>query len=137
MATQTQPSGWAVGWTMFASTMMFIVGTFHIIAGIAGIAEDDIFVSTPNYVLEFDVTTWGWIHLIMGLIVVFAGFGVLQGSVWARTVGVLMAGLSAIVGFSWMPWYPIWGIIFVVSGFSVIWALTTHGRDINAMDEGF
>jgi hypothetical protein len=128
-------SGWAVGWTMFASTMMFLVGTFHVIAGIAGIAEDDIFVSTRNYLLEFDVTTWGWIHLILGLIVVFAGYGLFQSAVWARTVGVLMAGASTLAGFAWMPLYPVWGIIFVVSGIAVIWALTAHGGDITHFDE--
>ena len=134
MATQQQPSGWAVGWTMFASTMMILIGTFHVIAGIGGIAEDDIFVETPNYLLQFDITTWGWIHLLLGLIVGFAGFGLFSGAVWARTVGVLLAGLSTVAGFAWMPWYPLWGIIFVVSGISVIWALTAHGRDIAAME---
>jgi hypothetical protein len=119
---------------MFASTMMFLIGTFHAIAGIAGIAEDDIFVATPGYILELDVTTWGWIHLILGIIVVFAGYGLFNGSVWARTVGVIMAGVSTVAGFAWMPWYPVWGIIFVVSGIAVIWALTAHGRDITRMD---
>jgi hypothetical protein len=119
---------------MFASTMMILIGTFHVIAGIGGIAEDDLFVATPNYILEFDVTTWGWIHLLMGLIIGFAGFSLFSGAVWARTVGVLLAGLSAIAGFAWMPYYPIWGIIFVVTAVSVIWALTAHGRDITAME---
>ena len=134
MATQQQPSGWAVGWTMFASTMMILIGVFHVIAGIGGIAEDDLFVKTPNYVLQFDVTTWGWIHLLLGLIVGFAGFSLLTGAVWARTVGVILACMSAVAGFSWMPWYPIWGILFVVMSVSVIWALTAHGRDIAAME---
>ena len=134
MATTQQPSGWAVGWTMFAATMMILIGTFHVITGIGGIAEDDIYVKGANYIFQFDVTTWGWIHLFLGLIIGFAGYGLFSGAVWARTVGVLLAGLSAIAGFAWIPWYPVWGILFVVMAVSVIWALTAHGRDITAME---
>jgi hypothetical protein len=78
------------------------------------------------------VTTWGWIHLIVGLIILFAAFGLYSGAVWARTVGVIMALISAIAGFAWMPYYPIWGIVFVAVAVSVIWALTARGRDIVA-----
>lgn len=129
-AGSRQPSGAAVGWIFFASTMMVLIGIFHIFAGIGGIAKDDIYVKTPNYLLEFDVTTWGWIHLLGGLIVLFAAFGLYSGAVWARTVGVIMAIVSAFIGFAWIPYYPIWGIIFVAIAMTVIWALTAHGRDI-------
>jgi hypothetical protein len=132
MASNRQPSGAAVGWTLFASMMMVLIGVFHIFAGIGGIAEDDIYVVGENYTFQFDVTTWGWIHLIVGLIILFAAFGLYSGAVWARTVGVIMALISAIAGFAWMPYYPIWGIVFVAVAVSVIWALTAHGRDILA-----
>jgi hypothetical protein len=72
----------------------------------------------------------GWIHLIGGLIVMFAGFGLFSGAVWARTVGVIVAVISAIVNLAWMPWYPVWSIAMVAIAITVIWALTAHGRDI-------
>jgi len=125
-----QPSGWAVGWTMFASIMMIIMGAWWIITGIVAIAKDEFFVITQEWIFEFDVTAWGWIHLILGIVILAAGFGLYTGQVWARTVGVILAAVAALVAFAWMPYYPIWGIIFVAVSVAVIWALTAHGRDI-------
>lgn len=125
-----QPSGWAVGWTMFASIMMIVMGAWWIITGIVAIAKDEFFVITQEWIFEFDVTAWGWIHLILGIVILAAGFGLYTAQVWARTVGVILAAVAALVAFAWMPYYPIWGIIFVAVSVAVIWALTAHGRDI-------
>lgn len=127
---QRQPSGAAVGWTMFAAFMLIMIGSFHVIAGLAGIIEDEFYAITPNYVFEFDATTWGWTHLIGGVIVALAGIGLFSGAVWARTVGVIVALISAFVNFVWLPWYPLWGITMIAISIAVIWALTAHGRDI-------
>ncbi|MGH2539154.1 MAG: DUF7144 family membrane protein [Actinomycetota bacterium] len=123
-------SGAAVGFTMFAAFMMILVGSFHIIAGIAGIIEDQFYVATENYFLEFDATTWGWIHLVGGVIVLLAGFGLFSGAVWARTVGVILATISAIASFAFIPHYPVWSITVIAIDIFVIWALTAHGRDV-------
>lgn len=125
-----QPSGWAVGWMMFASIMMIVMGAWWIITGIVAIAKDEFFVIAQEWIFEFDVTAWGWIHLILGIVILAAGFGLYTGQVWARTVGVILAVVAALVAFAWMPYYPIWGIIFVAVSVAVIWALTAHGRDI-------
>ena len=125
-----QRSSAAAGWTMFAGIMMMLIGFFHGLAGLSGIIQDDFYAVLPNYVLKFDVTTWGWIHLIGGIIIVFAGFGVFSGAVWARTVGVILAAVSALVSFAWIPLYPIWSIVLIAIDVTVIWALTVHGRDI-------
>ena len=123
-------SGAAVGWTMFAAFALILIGSFHIIGGLAGIINDDFFVATRDYVFQFDTTTWGWIHLLGGVVVLLAGFGLFSGAVWARTVGVIVALISCIVSFAWLPWYPIWGIVIIAIDIAVIWALTAHGRDI-------
>ena len=128
--TTRQRSGWAVGWTYFAAMMMILIGVFHTIAGLVAILDDDFYVKTRNYVLQFDTTQWGWIHLIFGIIILLAGFYVLTGSVFARTVGVILAIISAIAGFAWLPYFPVWGVIFIAIAVSVIWALTAHGRDV-------
>jgi hypothetical protein len=125
-----KPSGAAVGFTIFASVMLMMIGVFHVISGLVAIFENEFFVVTPNYLFEFDVTAWGWIHLIGGAIVLGAGFGMLQGAVWARTVGVLVAAISIIVNFLWLPYYPVWSTLMIAFGVLVIWALTIHGRDI-------
>jgi hypothetical protein len=128
-----RPSGWAVGWIGFAGFMMILVGGFHAVAGFLGILGDDIYVKGPKYALQFDTTTWGWIHLILGIVVVFAGFGLFSGAVWARTVGVIIAMISAFVGFAWLPWYPVWGIVIIAVAITIIWALTAHGRDVEEL----
>jgi hypothetical protein len=138
-----EPSGWAVGWTFFAAFMMIMIGVFHAIAGFAAILEDEFLSVVPAvgteaqgdvYFLQFDATTWGWIHLILGIVILLAGFGLFSGAVWARTVGVILAVISAIVGFAWIPWYPVWGIIMIAIAISVIWALTAHGRDVTGYE---
>jgi uncharacterized membrane protein len=124
------PSGWAIGWTAFAGIMMVMGGVWWIIAGIVAIADDTFFAVTEEYIFQFDATTWGWIHLFLGIVVLLAGFYLFTGSVWARTVGVIIAVVAALVGFAWLPWYPVWAILFIAVSIFVIWALTVHGRDI-------
>ena len=127
---ETQRSSWAVGWEAFAGIMLMIVGIFGIIDGIIAIAKDEFFVVSQKWVFNFDVTTWGWIHLMLGIIVLLAGIGIFSGNVLARTVGVIAAAVSAIVNFMWLPYYPVWAVIIIAIDVSIIWALTAHGRDI-------
>jgi hypothetical protein len=130
MSTQREPSAAAAGWIMFAGIIMVAVGGFQAFAGLVGILEDQFYAVTPEYVVQFDATTWGWIHLIVGLIVLAAGIGVFSGNVLARTIGVIAALGSMFAAFAWIPWYPIWGIIVIAIDVAVIWALTVHGRDL-------
>jgi len=123
-------SGMAVGFTFFAAMMMVFLGSLHALAGFTGILKDQAYAVTPNAIVSVDTTTWGWIHLIIGLIVLFAGFGLLSGAVWARTVGVIMAVIAGIVNFYFIQYYPLWGITMVAVSVGVIWALTAHGRDV-------
>ena len=125
-----RPSGWAIGWTTFAAFMMIMIGGFHVVAGLVAIVNDEFYAVTKEYVFQFDATSWGWIHLILGIVVLLAGFALFTGAVWARTVGVIMALVSAFVGFAWLPWYPIWAVVIIAIAVSVIWALTAHGRDM-------
>ncbi len=130
--TSDNPSGWAIGWTAFAGFMMIMIGTFHAVAGIAGIRKDAVYAVTTDYVFKFDATTWGWIHLIVGIIVVLAGIGVFSGNVLARTIGVLLAIGSAVANFAWLPYQPVWSVTMIAIDIAIIWALTAHGRDIAA-----
>jgi hypothetical protein len=125
-----QPSAAAVGWALFAAIMLMIAGMFQIIAGIAALLKDDFFVITEKWVFELDVTTWGWIHLVAGILLLFIGAGILTGNVAARTVGVIIASLSAIANFAFLPYYPVWAIAVIAIDIAIIWALTVHGRDV-------
>lgn len=130
MTMDTETSGWAVGWTAYAAVMMIIIGVFHGIAGFVGILENELYVRAGEYILELDATTWGWIHLGAGILIFLAGIALLSGATWARVIGVILAVLSTIANFAWLPWYPLWAIIMITANAFVIWALTAHGRDI-------
>ena len=125
-----QTSGGAVGLTALAGILMFLLGGWWIIAGLVAIVNDDFYVVTQEWVFEFSTTTWGWTHLVLGIVVLFAGIGVFSAMVWARTMGVILAAISGLVAFAWLPYYPVWGILFVTLSVFTIWALTVHGRDI-------
>jgi hypothetical protein len=129
---EKRPSAWAVGWAFFAAIMMVMLGAWWMFAGFVGIINDQFYVKGANYVFQFDTTTWGWIHILVGLVVLLAGFALLSGAVWARTVGVILALISGLIAFAWLPWYPFWAILFIVASVAVIWALTAHGRDMAA-----
>ncbi len=124
-----QPSGKAVGWIGFAGFMMILGGSFGMLAGLAALINPDAFVA-KDFLLKTSAETWGWWHLLIGAAVFFAGFGVFSGNVLARTVGVIVAIISALSAFVWMPVYPIWGICLIAIDVMVIWALTAHGRDM-------
>ncbi|WP_053207228.1 DUF7144 family membrane protein [Jiangella muralis] len=125
-----EPSAWAVGWTVFAAVMMAMTGTWHAIAGLVALFDDDFFTQVREYVFDFDATTWGWINLILGIVLVIAGAALITGSVVARAVGVAFAAISMVAAFAWLPYQPVWAVLIVAASTAVIWALTVHGRDI-------
>ena len=128
-AAQEAP-GWAVGFILFAAIMMIMVGVFQALQGLIGIFENEFYVPTRNYLFQFDATTWGWTHLLLGLLVAFAGYGLLSGKTWARTVAITLAVLSAIANFAFIPYYPFWSMTVIALDIFVIWALAAHGRDV-------
>jgi hypothetical protein len=130
MSDQENYSGTAVGFTMFASVILMVVGVFQALAGLTAIINDDRLLATEDYLIKLDTTGWGWIHLILGVVIFLAGLGLLQGQLWARTIAVVLASLSAIANFLWLPIQPWWAIIIITLDIFVIWAVTVHGRDI-------
>lgn len=127
-----QPSTGAVGVLVFAGVYMLIAGTLQATQGVVALANDTFFVVGEDYVFEFDVTTWAWIHLILGVVVALAGIGLFQGAVWARTVAVIIASISIVANFWWLPYYPVWSLLIIGFDAFVIWAATVHGRDLRA-----
>ncbi|HEX3210984.1 MAG TPA: hypothetical protein VH016_00330, partial [Actinomycetota bacterium] len=123
-------SGWAAGFTMFAAVMMIMVGVFQAIQGLIGIFENEFYVPTRNYLFQFDATSWGWTHLLLGLLVAFAGYGLMSGKTWARTVAIFLAVLSAIANFAFIPYYPFWSLLIITLDVFVIWAIAAHGGEL-------
>ncbi len=127
--SNNKPTGW-VGWIFFASAMMLLLGSLQAIAGLAALFKDDFYVATQNGLLAFDYTTWGWIHLIMGIVIFAAGCAVMAGQAWGRVIGVFLAILSAVANLAFVSAYPIWSITALVIDGLVIYALTMHGAEV-------
>src|SRR5919202_1032454 len=100
-----QPTGW-VGWVIFGGVMMVLIGIFELIAGLTALFNDQYFLVNSNGLLvSLDFTSWGWIHLILGIVVALAGFSLISGATWARVVAIILASLSAIANLLFIAAY--------------------------------
>ena len=117
-------SGVGAGFVLFAGLMMLMVGIWQALEGLIGIFENEFYVATRKYLFQFDATTWGWIHLLLGLLVAFAGWSLMSGRTWARVLAITLAVLSAIANFAFIPYYPFWSILEIALAVWVIWSLT-------------
>lgn len=127
--TTNQVSGW-VGWVYFAGFMMIVMGVLQAIAGIAALFRNTIYVIGERGLLAFNLTTWGWMHLLLGIVIVMAGSAVVDGRTWGRVVGVILAILSLVANFAFLSAYPVWSIVMMVIDVIVIFALTVHGAEV-------
>lgn len=131
--TRPEKSGWT-GWVVFAGIMMMLVGTLHALDGLVAIVKDQVYYTGANarLVVSVDYTTWGWVHLIVGVAVVLAGFFVMTGAMWARIVGICLACLSVVLNIAFLAAYPVWSITIIALDVLVIYALAVHGRELKS-----
>jgi len=128
-ANRPVASGW-VGWIWFAGLVMVLVGTINAIEGLAAIVEDDVFVTTgQGGLLVFDLTTWGWVHLLLGALQILAGLALFSGATWARITAIVLVMLSVIGHIAWLNAQPVWSVIVIVLDLLVLWALVVHGDE--------
>ena len=128
-AVRAAASPW-VGWVVFAGTMAIIAGVFNVIQGLVALFDDKYFAVAGGDLLVFDYTAWGWVHLLVGAIMVVIGLGILRGSPWGLVAGVVLAGVNAIVQLGFLAAYPVWSILIIALDVLVIYALLVHGRDL-------
>lgn len=119
----------AAGTSIVAAVVLITVGVLQFFQGIAAIAKDDVFVVGVEYVYKFDLTTWGWIHLILGVVVVLVGIALLTGATWARISAVILLALSIVANFLWIPYYPWWSITVIALAILAIWGLAAWNPD--------
>jgi hypothetical protein len=120
-------SGWALGGVTFAACVLTIVGVFQVIAGLAAIIDDEFFVVARNYTYDVDTSGWGWIHLLLGVLLVVTGFGLFGRAAWAGITAIFLASLSAVANFFFIPYYPAWAILVIALDVWVLWSLTRPG----------
>ena len=131
--TPEAPSGWT-GWIAFAGVMMLMMGTFHAIQGFVALFQDTYYlIGSEGLIVSVDYTTWGWVHLILGTVVVLAGLALLVGQMWARVVAVILAFGSALVNIAFMGAYPLWSLMMIAVDVLVIWAVTVHGKEMKPL----
>ena len=131
--TERGTTGW-LGWVYFAGFMLMLAGIFQSIAGLVAIFKNAVFVTGTSGLLVFDFTQWGWIHLILGIVLFISAFSVFGGGTFGRVFGSLMAGLSAIANFSFFTAFPLWSIILISIDILVIYALLVHGKEARVTD---
>jgi hypothetical protein len=126
------PDHWVVSMATFAGVMMLITGLFNGIEGLVALFRNEVYVVAPEYIFAFDLTTWGWVHLLVAILVAAAGVGVMSGRLWARLIGIAFALLSMIANFLFIPYYPVWSLLIITLDVFVIWALCVYNRDAAA-----
>jgi predicted Na+-dependent transporter len=120
-------SGWALSGMTFAASMLTLAGIFQLLAGLVAIFNDNFYVVARNYTYNLDVGTWGWIHLIIGAAMLATGLGLFSRNAWAGMTALMLAMLSALSNFFFIPYYAIWALVVIALDVWVIWALTRPG----------
>lgn len=122
-------TGW-VGWIGFAVLMLFITGIFHMITGLVALFTDTVYFLAEENIWVLDYTTWGWAHIIAGLLAVLAASSLSQGHLYGKTFAVLVALASLVANMMFIPIYPVWSLLIIVIDILVIYAVTVHGNEV-------
>jgi len=124
------PTRWT-GWVVFGAFMMVLLGSFQAVEGLVAIFDKGYYhVRESGLVINVDYSVWGWVHLLLGLVIVFAGVGVLAGNLLARIIGVLLAGASGVLNLLFLAANPVWSVLIITVDVLVIFALIVHGREL-------
>ena len=127
---ESEVTGW-VGWIVFAGTLMAILGIFHMFEGLIALFRHSyIHFPEANMTVQVSYSQWGWIQLLAGALVFLAGLGLFTGRMWARTVGVILVSISALINFAWANIYPFWSLTLLALDFFVIYAIIAHGSEM-------
>jgi hypothetical protein len=124
---------WA-GWIWFAGLLLLIIGTMDFFQGLIAAIRGDYYTVTPNQIIVFDLTTWGWITLIWGIIVGLVGLGLLSGQSWARWTAIIVGSLNFLIqlGFVGSSQYPLWALTIVALSIVVLYALIVRWDEAQA-----
>ncbi len=117
-------AAWAEGLTFFAGIVLGLLGVFGILQGLSALRKDEVFVRGPNYLYAFDLTTWGWIHILLGVGALVVSWAVLTLRTWGLIAGIVIAGLSAVANFLFVPQSNWWALVSIGLSVALIWALS-------------
>jgi hypothetical protein len=126
---QREPTGW-VGWIYFASMMMLVLGGLQALTGLVALFKDDFYLVGEKALVAFNFTAWGWINILLGLVLVITGIEIARGSGWARVIASLLVVVNAIGNLAFLPAYPVWSSIALIIDALILYALTVHGGEL-------
>jgi hypothetical protein len=121
--------GVAQGSARGGAVLLVTVGVLEVLQGLSAIAKDEVIVTGIDYTYQFDLTAWGWTHLVLGALVTAAGIALFTGATWARVGAMVICAVSILVNFLWLPYYPMWAITIIALNAVVIWAVSTWHPD--------
>jgi hypothetical protein len=122
-----------VGWIIFTALMMILSGLFDVLWGVLALTRDEVFVVGPGgNVLDVDYSTWGWVKLLVGAVVICVGLALPTGAQWAAIATVLLAMVSAVVALLSIAAFPVWSVLVIALDVSVIYAVTVHGHELRS-----
>jgi len=131
MIVETRPESAWVGVVVFGGVMLLVGGAFHAVMGLVALFNPGYYLVTrTGLVVALDYTWWGWVHLVLGALAILAGIGIFGGRTWARVLGIVLAGLSALVNVAFVAAYPLWTTVLVAVDLLVIYALAAHGKEL-------
>jgi hypothetical protein len=123
-------SALSFGIILFAGCMMLLMALFHFFQGLAAVTRGSFYAVVPNYAFKVDTTAWGWIQILLSIIVAAAGIYLFMGKLWARIIAIIVALVSAVTNFLSIPYYPVWSLLLLALDLLVIWAIAFHGREL-------
>ncbi|MET8496041.1 DUF7144 family membrane protein [Streptomyces microflavus] len=119
-------SAWVTGGMLFAGVLMLCQGVVAALQGIAALGDSYVYGTVGDYAYRFSLTSWGWIHLAVGLCAAITGAGLLRGAGWARVTGIVIASLALFAQFLFLPYAPVWSVLMIGVDIFVIWALSAY-----------
>ncbi|TCM51239.1 hypothetical protein [Kribbella sp. VKM Ac-2568] len=129
-------SGAWTGFVVFAGTMLLVIGGINVFQGFIALFDDEHLVVTPDNLILVDLTGWGWVLLISGLIMIAAGLGLLAAQTWARITAIVIVIVHAIIQIAWLGAYPVWSLLMIALDTVVLYALTAGWSDVRERLKG-
>ena len=119
------------GWTAFASLLLVIIGSIGFLEGLIAVIRKEYYVVAPNQLIVFDTTTWGWITMLLGVILFLVGLGLASGAGWARWTAIVLVTFNLIAQLGWLgsTSYPLWTLTVIALEIIVLYALTARWAD--------
>ncbi|MEV0355324.1 acetyltransferase [Nocardia sp. NPDC050697] len=124
-AEPMQKQSLALGISAVAAVMLMVVAALSILEGTVAIAGDELYFAGPEYLYALDTTTWGWVHVVLGIVGMVCGIGLLFGTAWGRYAAIGIAALVIIANFLSLPYYPMWSVLVIALSIAVMWAVAT------------